>query len=76
MAYGIDQAHKLGKNRKRLENTTDPSKLPSTLSYSYNRLNENTGSNTNSVLPQGFDTSIQTHHGCTFDASVGINYFA
>ena len=42
MAYGIGPAHKLGKNRKRLDNTTDTSSEPSTPSYSYNKLNENT----------------------------------
>ena len=43
MAYGIDRAHKLGKqNKKRLDNTTDPSSAPSTSSYSYEKLNENT----------------------------------
>ena len=43
MAYGIGQARKLGKqNRKRLENTTDHSSVPSTPSYSYNSLNKYT----------------------------------
>ena len=41
MGYGIGQAHKLGKkNRKRLDNITDPSSAPSTLSYSYEKLNK------------------------------------
>ena len=43
MAYGIAQAHKLRKqNIKRLYNTTNLSSAPSTHSYSYEKLNENT----------------------------------
>ena len=43
MAYGIDQAHKIRKqNRKIIDSTTDPYSEPSTSSYSYNKLNENT----------------------------------
>ena len=43
MAYGIGQYQKRGKkNRKRLENTKDPSLEPSTPSYSYKKLNEKT----------------------------------
>ena len=43
MAYEIGRAHKLGKqNRKRFDNTTDPPSAPSTLLYSYDKLNENT----------------------------------
>ena len=43
MAYGIGQARKLGKHKKKLiYNTTDPSSAPSTTSYSYDELNENT----------------------------------
>ena len=43
MVYGIGQAHKLGKQkRKQLDNTTDISLVPSTHSYSYDKLNENT----------------------------------
>ena len=42
MAYGIGWAQQLKKNRKRLDNTTDISPEPSTPSYSYDKLNENT----------------------------------
>ena len=43
MAYVVGRAHKPRKqNRKRLDNTTDPSSAPSTPSYSYDKLNENT----------------------------------
>ena len=42
MAYGILRSHKLNKNRNRLDNTTDTYSEPSTASYSYNKLNENT----------------------------------
>ena len=43
MAYRIDRAQKLGKqNRNRLDNVTDTSSEPSTPSYSYDKLNENT----------------------------------
>ena len=58
MTYGIGRACKLRKqNRKRLHNTTDPYSEPSTPSYSYDRLNENTDSNTNVVLPPHNDGS-------------------
>ena len=43
MTYGIGRAHKLGKqNIKRIYNTNDPHSAPSTASYSYDKLNENT----------------------------------
>ena len=43
MAYGIGRAHKLVKqNINRLYNTIYPSSAASTLSYIYNKLNENT----------------------------------
>ena len=43
MAYGIGWSHKLRKqNIKQLDNTTDPSSAPPTLSFTYNKLNENT----------------------------------
>ena len=43
MTYGIGLANKLGReNRKRLENPTDTPSEPSTPSYSYYKLNENT----------------------------------
>ena len=43
MAYGIGRDHKLGKNNiNQLDNTTYPSSAPSTPSYSYEKLNENT----------------------------------
>ena len=43
MAYEIGRFHKIGKlNRKILDNTTEPSSAPSTHSYSYYKLNENT----------------------------------
>ena len=42
-AYGIGQSHKLRKqNRKQLDNITEPSLLPLTPSYIYNKLNEYT----------------------------------
>ena len=43
MYYGIGRDHKLGKkNRKQLDNTTDPSSEPPTPSFSDSKLNENT----------------------------------
>ena len=57
MAYLIGLTHKLIKpNRKRLDNTTDPSSELSNHSYSYDRLNESTDSNTTVVLLPRFDT--------------------
>ena len=51
MAYGIGQAHKLGKqNRKRLDKTTDTYSLRSTPSYSYDKLNENTDINSKNIV--------------------------
>ena len=41
MAYGIDWDNKLV-GKKRLDNTTDHSPVPSNPSYSYDKLNENT----------------------------------
>ena len=48
----------LQKNRKQIDNTTDPSLAPSTPSYIYDSLNENTNSNTTVVLPPRFDIYI------------------
>ena len=45
MVYGIGRDHKLEKNRKQVGNTTDTSSSPSTPSYSYDKLNENTDIN-------------------------------
>ena len=43
MAYGIGQAHKTGKqNRKILDKTTEPSSSPSTNLYIYGKSNEDT----------------------------------
>ena len=42
MAYRIGRVRKLGKNRKQLDNTTDPSSAPPASSYSYDELNGNT----------------------------------
>ena len=56
MAYGIGQTQKLGKqNRKRLDNTTDPYSAPSTPSYRYDKLNENTD------IPSKKSLTSQTH---------------
>ena len=44
--------------KKKLNNSTDPYSEPSNPSYSYDRLNENTDSNTTVVLPPHFDNSI------------------
>ena len=72
MAYGIDWAQKFGKqNRKRLDNTTDPYSEPSSYLYSYDRLNENTDSNTTVILPPYFDTSIQPQQNNDSDSSAG-----
>ena len=51
MACGIGRAHKLGKqNRKQLYKTTDTYSSPSTLSYSYDKLNENTDVTSKKIL--------------------------
>ena len=74
MAYGIFRAHKLGKQkRKRLDNTTYTYSAPSTPSYSYKKLNENTDSNINFVIPQHFDNYIQTQRNSASDVSTGEN---
>ena len=54
----------------------DPSSEHSTPSYSYNRLNENTYSNTTFVIRPYFVTSIQTQRNTASDASAGENYVA
>ena len=61
------------KNRKRIDNTIEPYPAPLTPSYIYDRLNENTYSNTTSILPPRFDTSIQTQSNSASYASVGAN---
>ena len=61
-------------NRKRLDNAIDPSSSPSTPSYSYDRLNENSDSSTNVVLPPRCDTYIKTQCNSSPDAYVGSNY--
>ena len=74
MAYGIGPDQKLGKqNRKRLDNTTDPFSSHSIPSYSCDRLNESTDSNTIIVLPPHFDTSTQNQLNNTAYASAGEN---
>ena len=51
MAYEIGRVQKLIKqNRKRIYNTTDPFSEPSTPSYSYDKLNENTDITSNKSL--------------------------
>ena len=75
MAYVIGQDQEIGKqNRKKLDNTTYHYLVPSTPSYSYDRLNENTESNTTVILPPHFDTSIPPQQNSAYDASVGENY--
>ena len=63
----------LKKNRKQIDNTTYPSSALSTPSYSYDRLNENTDSNTTIVLPPNFDTYIQPQWNSASDSSVVAN---
>ena len=61
MAYGIDQDHKLGKqNRNWLDNTTDTSSAPSTPSYSYDKLKENTDITSKKAL------TSEIHYGTIF----------
>ena len=50
MAYGVVRSHKLEKNRKQLDNTTDSFSSPSTTSYSYDNLNGNTDTNSKKEL--------------------------
>ena len=70
-------AHKIGiQNRKKLDNTTDPSSAPSIPSYSYERLNKNTDSNTTVVLPPHFHTYIQTQCNSASDSCAGANDIA
>ena len=72
IAYRIVQDQKIIKqNIKQLYSTTDTSSGPSTPSYIYDRLNENSNSNTTVVLPPHFDTSIQPQHNSDSDASEG-----
>ena len=74
MAYGIGWDHKIRKqNRNRIENTTDTFSEPSPPSYSYNRLNKNTDSNTTAILPPHFDTFIQTQRNSASNEYVGAN---
>ena len=61
---------------KRLDNNTDPSSLPSTPSYSYDRLNGNTDLNTTVVLPLHFDTSMKPQCKSASDFSMGENDLA
>ena len=72
MAYGIGKDHKLRKqNRKIPDNNTDTYSAHLTPSYIYDRLNENTDSNTTVILPPCFDSSIQTQRNSASDASMG-----
>ena len=73
MVYGIGRAHKLGENRKWLDNTIYTSSAPSTPSYSYYRLGGNTDSKTNVFLATCFDTSIQNQRNSDSYASSGEN---
>ena len=74
MVYGIGLYHKDGKkHRMQLDNTTDPYSAPSTHLYSYNKLNENTDSNTTFVIPPCFYTYIKTQCSSASDASAGAN---
>ena len=61
------------KYRKRLDNNTYSSASPSTPSYSYDKLNENTDLKTTVLLPPYFNTSIQIQHNSASNASVDEN---
>ena len=61
MDYGIGLAHKIGNIYvKWLNNTTDTSSAPSTPSYIYDKLNENTDINSKKSL------TAETHYRTIF----------
>ena len=63
----------LKKNRKRLDYIISTSLEPSTPSYRYDRLYENSDLDTTIFLPPNFDTSIQTQLSSASDASASDN---